>query len=69
VLAYGLGMAGTLTAAGLLFVRLGDSLAGAADRPLLRAVKRITPYTALLTALLVVAVGVGLVVRSLPSTL
>ncbi|GAA1226651.1 hypothetical protein GCM10009665_16490 [Kitasatospora nipponensis] len=69
VLAYGLGMAATLTAAGLLFVRLGDSIAGAADRPLIRAINRITPYTALLTALLVVAVGIGLVVRSLPSTL
>ncbi|MFE0462975.1 high frequency lysogenization protein HflD [Kitasatospora sp. NPDC058965] len=69
VVAYGLGMAGTLTAAGLLFVRLGDSLTGAADRPFLRAVSRITPYTALLTALLVVAVGIGLVVRSLPGTL
>ncbi|AUG75358.1 hypothetical protein CFP65_0391 [Kitasatospora sp. MMS16-BH015] len=69
VLAYGLGMAGTLTAAGLLFVRLGDSIAGAADRPFLCAVSRITPYTALLTALLVVTVGIGLVVRSLPPTL
>ncbi|WP_245984714.1 high frequency lysogenization protein HflD [Streptomyces tateyamensis] len=69
VVAYGLGMAGTLTAAGLLFVRLGDSITGAADRPFLRAVSRITPYTALLTALLVVTVGIGLVVRSLPSTL
>ncbi|KJS58116.1 hypothetical protein VM95_35365 [Streptomyces rubellomurinus] len=69
VVAYGVGMAGTLTAAGLLFVRLSDSLASAADRPFLRTVSRITPYTALLTALLVVTVGIGLVVRSLPSTL
>ncbi|WP_232247853.1 sulfite exporter TauE/SafE family protein [Kitasatospora azatica] len=69
VLAYGLGMAATLTTAGLLFVRLGDSIAGAADRPFMRTVNRIIPYTARLTALLVVAVGIGLVVRSLPSTL
>ncbi|WP_327063717.1 high frequency lysogenization protein HflD [Kitasatospora purpeofusca] len=69
VLAYGLGMAATLTAVGLLLVRLGDRLAGAADGPVVGRLRRIAPYSALLTALLILTVGVGLVVRSFPSTL
>ncbi len=69
VLAYGLGMAGTLTAVGLLIVRLGDRVAGAADGPLVRRLRRIAPYTAASTALLVLAVGTGLLIRSLPATL
>ncbi|MEV4613177.1 high frequency lysogenization protein HflD [Kitasatospora sp. NPDC049258] len=69
VVAYGLGMAATLTAVGLLLVRLGDRLAGAADGPILGRLHRIAPYSALLTALLILTVGVGLVVRSLPATL
>lgn len=69
VVAYGLGMAATLTAVGLLLVRLGDRLAGAADGPVVGRLRRIAPYSALLTALLILTVGVGLVVRSFPSTL
>ncbi|MFD7414326.1 nickel/cobalt transporter [Kitasatospora purpeofusca] len=69
VLAYGLGMAATLTAVGLLLVRLGDRLTGAADGPVVGRLRRIAPYSALLTALLILTVGVGLVVRSFPSTL
>ncbi|MCX4751639.1 high frequency lysogenization protein HflD [Kitasatospora sp. NBC_01287] len=69
VLAYGLGMAGTLTAVGLLFVRLGDRLASAGDRPLVRWLRRLSPYSGLLTAVLVLVVGLGLLIRSLPSTL
>ncbi|GAA2146168.1 hypothetical protein GCM10009760_35570 [Kitasatospora kazusensis] len=69
VLAYGLGMAGTLTAVGLLIVRLGDRFAGAADGPLVRRLRRIAPYTAASTALLVLVVGTGLLVRSLPAAL
>ncbi|MFB7380034.1 high frequency lysogenization protein HflD [Kitasatospora purpeofusca] len=69
VLAYGLGMAATLTAVGLLLVRLGDRLTGVADGPVAGRLRRIAPYSALLTALLILTVGVGLVVRSFPSTL
>ncbi|MFE6747326.1 high frequency lysogenization protein HflD [Kitasatospora purpeofusca] len=69
VLAYGLGMAATLTAVGLLLVRLGDRLTSAANGPVVGALRRIAPYSALLTALLILTVGVGLVVRSFPSTL
>ncbi|TYC69364.1 high frequency lysogenization protein HflD [Streptomyces sp. CB01881] len=69
VVAYGLGMAATLTAVGLLLVRLGDRIVDAADGPVIGRLRRIAPYTALLTAALILAVGVALVVRSLPSTL
>ncbi|MDF9816200.1 high frequency lysogenization protein HflD [Streptomyces sp. SPB162] len=69
VLAYGLGMAATLTAVGLLLVRLGGRAAKVADRPLFAGLRRIAPYTALLTAALVLLVGLGLVARSLPTVL
>ncbi|MFE2728399.1 high frequency lysogenization protein HflD [Kitasatospora sp. NPDC059327] len=69
VVAYGLGMAATLTTVGLLLVRVGDRLAGAATGPVIGRLRRIAPYSALLTALLVLTVGLGLVVRSFPSTL
>ncbi|KRB77597.1 hypothetical protein ASE03_00810 [Kitasatospora sp. Root187] len=69
VLAYGLGMAATLTAAGLLFLRIGDRIAGAADGSLLAGLRRFAPWSGLLTALLVLAVGLGLVLRSLPTAL
>ncbi|WP_052391524.1 hypothetical protein [Streptomyces sp. NRRL B-24484] len=69
VVAYGLGMAATLTTVGLLLVRVGDRMAGAAEGPLLGRLRRITPYSGLLTALLILTVGLGLMVRSLPSTL
>ncbi|MFE9425911.1 high frequency lysogenization protein HflD [Kitasatospora sp. NPDC006697] len=69
VVAYGLGMAATLTTVGLLLVRLGDRLGHLADRPALRIVRRLAPHAAVLTALLVLAVGLGLMVRSLPPVL
>jgi ABC-type nickel/cobalt efflux system permease component RcnA len=69
VLAYGLGMAGTLTAVGLLLVRLGHRIAALAEGPVVGRLRRLAPYTALMTALLVLTVGTGLVLRSLPSTL
>ncbi|MFJ7244420.1 nickel/cobalt transporter [Kitasatospora sp. NPDC098652] len=69
VVAYGLGMAATLTAVGLLLVRLGDRLGHIADRPALRMLRRLAPHTAVLTALLVLAVGLGLMARSLPPVL
>ncbi|WP_308377464.1 sulfite exporter TauE/SafE family protein [Streptomyces sp. ISL-99] len=69
VLAYGLGMAATLTAVGVLLVRLGDRVGKLADRPALVLVRRIAPHTALLTAALVLIVGLGLMARSLPPLL
>ncbi|WP_405781015.1 nickel/cobalt transporter [Streptomyces sp. NBC_00859] len=69
VLAYGLGMAATLTAVGLLLVKLGSRAGGLADRPLFALVRRLAPHMAILTALLVLIVGLGLMVRSLPPVL
>ncbi|MQS16751.1 high frequency lysogenization protein HflD [Streptomyces kaniharaensis] len=69
VVAYGLGMTITLTAIGLLLVRLQDRLARAADRPAFVLARRIAPHTAALTAVLVLLVGLGLIVRSLPTVL
>lgn len=68
VLAYGVGMAATLTAAGLLLVVLRDRLQEHASRASGRARAfavrwgRITPYA---TAGLVFVVGLGLAVRGL----
>ena len=66
MLAYGLGMAATLTAAGLLLVGLRDRL----DRVRLsaglrRRTTRLVAATPMLTALLVLIVGLGLAARSL----
>jgi nickel/cobalt exporter len=69
VLAYGLGMAATLTAVGLLLVRLGNRVTRLDSYPLSRWVRRVTPYTALLTAALVLVVGLGLMIRGLPTVL
>ncbi|MFF3411919.1 nickel/cobalt transporter [Streptomyces sp. NPDC002742] len=69
VLAYGLGMAAALTAVGLLMVHLGDRAGHLANRPLLARVSRIAPYTALLTAALVLVVGLGMMARSLQTVL
>jgi nickel/cobalt transporter (NicO) family protein len=66
VLAYGIGMASTLTLAGVLLVRLRDRYAershDGSGRTFLRRWGRIAPFA---TAALVVVVGLGLVVRSL----
>ena len=66
VIAYGVGMAGTLTLAGVLLVRLRDRFA---ERPrrgrgwaLVRRWGRLAPYA---TAALVFIVGLGLAIRSL----
>ncbi|WP_371791219.1 high frequency lysogenization protein HflD [Streptomyces sp. NBC_01471] len=69
VLAYGLGMAATLTAVGLLLVKLGSRASSLTDRPLFALVRRLAPHMAILTALLVLIVGLGLMVRSLPPVL
>ncbi|NJA60409.1 high frequency lysogenization protein HflD, partial [Streptomyces sp. NEAU-H3] len=69
VLVYGLGMAATLTAVGLLLVRLGERAQRIAERPAFALLRRLAPYTALLTATLVLVVGLGLIIRSLPPVL
>ncbi|MFG3050000.1 nickel transporter [Kitasatospora sp. NPDC048239] len=64
VLGYGLGMALALTAAGLLLSGTSTRLAArTADR--LPALRRYAPYGSLVTAAVVLAVGVGLALRSL----
>jgi ABC-type nickel/cobalt efflux system permease component RcnA len=64
VIAYGVGMAGTLTLAGVLLVRLRDRYAERVRRGtgLVRRWTRWAPYA---TALLVFIVGLGLAIRSL----
>ncbi|MEV6974575.1 nickel transporter [Kitasatospora sp. NPDC093806] len=63
VLGYGAGMALALTAAGLLLSGTGTRLA-ALGTTRLPALRRWTPYGSLVTALVVLVVGLGLVVRS-----
>jgi ABC-type nickel/cobalt efflux system permease component RcnA len=69
VLSYGLGMAATLTAAGLLLVVLRDRLENSRLANALRGrSNRLATATPLLTAALVLVVGIGLAVRSLTGT-
>jgi nickel/cobalt exporter len=63
VLGYGVGMAATLTAAGLIVVRLSERTKHTMGRNPGRA--RLLAYVPVVTALLVLTVGVGLAVRSL----
>jgi ABC-type nickel/cobalt efflux system permease component RcnA len=60
VIAYGVGMAATLTAAGLLLIRLRDRLEGR-----LRFVARWQAVAPSATAALIVVVGLGLAGRAL----
>ncbi|MEV4561468.1 high frequency lysogenization protein HflD [Kitasatospora sp. NPDC049285] len=69
VIGYGVGMAATLTGAGLLLVGLGHRLGPLTARPALARLRNLGAYGAVLTALLVLAVGAGMVLRSLPSAL
>ena len=64
VVGYGLGMALILTSADLLLSTDSNRLATLGERHL-PAVRRYTPYGSVLTALAVLAVGIGLTVRSL----
>lgn len=64
VVGYGIGMALTLTSAGLLLAGGSNRLAVLGERRL-PALRRCTPYASVLTALAVLAVGIGLTVRSL----
>jgi hypothetical protein len=63
VVGYGLGMAAVLTAAGLLLVTLRRRLDTARLGRLGRHSARLSAVTPLLTATLVVVVGLGLAVR------
>ncbi|MER5277516.1 nickel transporter [Streptomyces sp. NPDC002809] len=65
VVGYGVGMALTLVAAGLLLSGGGNRVAALAGRRL-PSLRRCLPYGSVLTAVAVLAVGVGLVLRSLP---
>ena len=69
VLGYGLGMAGTLTAAGLLIVKVSDRLRGRKLPRLLArfggATRRVRKATPAMTAGLVLFVGLSLAGRSL----
>ncbi|MFJ4853156.1 nickel/cobalt transporter [Streptomyces sp. NPDC088730] len=69
VLAYGVGMAATLTAVGILLVKLGNRAESLTSRPAFALIRRVAPYTALLTAALVLVVGISLIARSLPVAL
>jgi ABC-type nickel/cobalt efflux system permease component RcnA len=60
VIAYGLGMAATLTAAGLLLIRLRDRLGGR-----LRLFARWSKVAPSATAALIIVVGLGLAGRAL----
>lgn len=65
VLAYGVGMAGTLTVVGLLLVRLRDRLDGVRAGRMGRLAARASGVVPIATAALVLVVGVGLVARGL----
>ncbi|MFJ1784917.1 nickel/cobalt transporter [Streptomyces anulatus] len=64
VVGYGLGMAITLTAAGLLLSGGGSRLAALSERHL-PSLRRCTRYATVLTALAVLSVGISLTLRSL----
>ena len=70
VLAYGLGMAATLTAAGLLLVGLRDRLdrVRPSDR-VRRRTARLVAATPVITALLVLVVGLGLTARGVTGSI
>ena len=63
VVAYGLGMAATLTMAGLALVLLRRRLDGAASRRFGHWSTRFSAATPVLTAALVLVVGLGLAIR------
>ena len=69
VLGYGLGMAGALTLAGLLLVKLRSQLDRFASSPRLARAERLLALLPVLTALLVLAVGTLLTLRAVGGTL
>jgi len=68
VLGYGLGMATALSAAGLLLVKLRGRFDRYADSPRVARADKILAALPILTALLVLAVGLGLALRALGGT-
>jgi ABC-type nickel/cobalt efflux system permease component RcnA len=68
VLAYGLGMAVALSLEGLLLVRLQGRVAALLQRRRVRSLSRVLTRLPVLTALLVIVVGAGLVLRALSGT-
>ena len=68
VLAYGVGMAMALSLAGLLLVRLQGRVAALLQRRRVRGLGRVLARLPALTALLVIVVGAGLVLRALSGT-
>lgn len=68
VLGYGLGMAGALSAAGLLLVRLRGRLDKYAGSPRLARISGVVTLLPILTAVLVLVVGVGLTLRAVGGT-
>jgi nickel/cobalt exporter len=64
VLSYGIGMAGALTAAGLILVKLRNQFAKFASGRRLSAANRLIFLMPVLTATLVLVVGVGLTLRA-----
>jgi nickel/cobalt exporter len=64
VIGYGVGMAATLTAVGLLLVRLRIRLDDVTLQRFGTAGQRLTVITPILTAMLVLLVGIGLTVRA-----
>lgn len=72
VIGYGLGMAATLTLAGLLMIRLRDRIEAATRTfggPLPTLRKRLSRIGPVATATLIVLVGLGLTLRALPGGL
>lgn len=71
VLCYGAGMAATLTAAGLLLIRVRDKLSGTLHRHrtgIVRGLSRAARFGPVITGSLVLVVGLGLTVRALVGT-
>lgn len=66
VFGYGIGMAATLMAAGLLLVKFRDGAAARMAERGTRMGRRLGTWTPIFTALLVVLVGAGLVLNELP---
>jgi ABC-type nickel/cobalt efflux system permease component RcnA len=64
VLAYGIGMAGMLTAAGLLLVKFRDRLERLSSERVRQRMRRLIAAAPVLTAGMVLVVGIGLTVRA-----
>jgi ABC-type nickel/cobalt efflux system permease component RcnA len=68
VLGYGIGMAAALTAAGVLLLRLRGRIGGLVSRGRVRWINPMVGVLPVLTACLVLVVGVGLALQALAGT-